>query len=214
MILLDSDAEILDPAAFLDTLRRGMRQGDYGVGWLQPTGRAIDAGSPITLYMERPWVPFCAFRVDAVRRLLAQGASFEARRIDNDLRWLPGWARSLVAYRRHVPGLRRLDLDRLQSRQTEIDGRIAPYFDFDTAAALHRRARSAGLSFATVPWEAFETSVFHVHGGTRRLLNKLMINAGPRKQSLARAIYRLHSEYRADLSQPLLRSIQAAERIP
>ncbi len=214
LVLLDSDAEILDPASFLDALKLGIEQRSYGAGWLQPTGRAADAGSPINLYMERPWVPFCAFRVDAVGRLLKQGASFEAHRIHNDLCWLPEWLRRVVAYRRHLPGLRRLDLAPVQSRQTEIDGHRAPYIDFDTAAALHRKARSAGLGFSAVPWETFRESVFHVHGGTRKLLNWLMLNAGSRKESLARAIRRLRSEYRAELSPSLLRSIEAAETTP
>lgn len=157
LVLLDSDAEVLDAGAFTDALARAENRRAYGAGWLQRTDRAVEAGSPITLYMERPWVPFCAFAVDPVRELLAAGESFHAQRLDNDLLWLPRPLRRLIAYRRHLPGLRGLDLRPLQAGQVEIDGHRAPYIDFDTGAALHRAACDRALRFETIPWGGVRT---------------------------------------------------------
>ena len=211
LILLDSDAEILDARPMLHALEVDPGDHEYGIAWEQPTARATEAGLPISLYMARPWIPFCAFTVRHVRELIADGASFEARRVDNDLLWLPSRIRRLISLRRHVPIIRKLDLDRFQSHQQTIDGETTPYFEFDTGAALHRTARARGLSLRRLSWDIHEATVFHVHGGTRSKLHFWMRNHGARSEHLARAFHRLRSTYRAQVTPSLLQGLDHAE---
>lgn len=213
LILLDSDAEILDGRPMLHALQADPGGHEYGIAWEQPTARATEAGSPISLYMARPWIPFCAFTVHQVRELITDGASFEARRVDNDLLWLPARLRRLISLRRHVPILRTLDLDRFQSHQQTIDGETTPYFEFDTGAALHRTARARGLSLRRLSWDIHEATVFHVHGGTRSKLHFWMRNHGARSEHQVRAFHRLRSTYRSLVAPSLLQDLDRAENI-
>ena len=210
IVLLDSDAEILDPSVFLNGLSKAQSADYYSVGWIQQTAPAIEAGSPITLYMERPWLPFAAFSASAVRELIESGSSFDARRIDNDLLWLPPLLRRPLSFRRHIPVFRSLRLKKLQTRQRSLSGITSPYYYFDTAAELHRDAIQASQSFECLDWTQHDSSVFHVHGGTRRTLRTFMLNSDHSKAAVRRAFSRILELYTDILSKPLVNQIRTA----
>ncbi|SRR6056297_4111196 len=211
LILVDSDAEILDARPMLSEIDKGLCPEEYGIAWEQPTGPAIEARSPITLYMARPWIPFCAFAAPKVRKLLDDGVSFAAYRIQNDMLWLPAPMRNLLAYRRLFPGLRALKLQSLQSTQRQVDGWTAPYIDFDTGAALHRAADQHGMKLRQLDWANHGQTVFHVHGGTRRRLHFWMRNHNAGSESRNRALEKLQEKYGLEISETLLDEIRHAE---
>lgn len=89
VLLLDSDAEILDAdvltrslAAFADDRVFGAGYTD-GPSWMGPAeGATANAG--VAYFQERPWMPFSLFRTTMVREALAASHTFVGRKVWND----------------------------------------------------------------------------------------------------------------------------------
>jgi glycosyltransferase involved in cell wall biosynthesis len=197
LLLLDSDAEILDPQlvpAMLDALRPGT----YGGGFLH-AGEWLPAnhggGQHKGWYAERMWIPCVMLDVAAVREALAAGASFAQRVIGNEMPQWP-WLSTLLRQRFRVPGLRGLALDRLRPSRREFGGEKPHYVYRDTGADVHDYlVNRRGLAFADLGAAWWPTAVAHRHGVTRRQLRAWMRNAADVGVSRADAVERIAKVY-------------------
>lgn len=191
LLLMDSDAELLDPA-LLPELAAGLDAGGaFGSGFRQAGNWAVEAGIPYAWYAERMWIPLCLMDVAAVRQALDAGVSFMHRKTFNDI---GGWPRlsRLLAARRHIPGLRRLALDRLKPWRREYFGERPSFVYYDTGADVFAHLTRAGYRYAELDWAWQRRCVAHHHGVTRRRLRRLDRNsqAWGRARDLAREAIR------------------------
>lgn len=191
LLLMDSDAELLDPA-LLPALEAGLADPlAFGSGFRQQGNWAVEAGIPYAWYAERMWMPLCLMDVAAVRRALDAGISFMHRKHFNDV---AGWPRlsRLLAARRHLPGLRRLSLDWLKPWRREIFGERPAFVYYDTGADVFAHLTAAGFRYAELDWAWQRRCVAHHHGVTRRRLRRLDRNslAYRHARDLARAAIR------------------------
>ncbi len=112
LLLLDSDAEILDPR-LVPAMRDALRPGVYGSGFLH-AGEWLAAdhggGDGKGWYAERMWIPCVMLDVAAVREALDAGSSFRQRVVGNEMPQWP-WLATLLRLRFRIPGLRALALD-------------------------------------------------------------------------------------------------------
>jgi hypothetical protein len=187
LLLLDSDAEVRDPA-FVDWMRAKLDHPlTFGAGftwgpffiteeWLAPPDSI--------LYMERPWVPCVWFKTSAVRAALDTGLSFSARFVPNDVafsprvsrflaaRWGPPWS---VASRRFssLPASvqRRLStwrLDALRWARRRYHGLQPSMVCYDTGSEVYQHLRfEKEMLFAGIPMELIDDEVHHYSGVTR-----------------------------------------------
>jgi hypothetical protein len=99
VLLLDSDAEIRDPAV-MQRMRLDLQNpAIFGAGYLQGAswlGGPSGCAPNVALFEERPWMPWVMFRTDHVRRALAAGASFDVRVVYNDLIFSKALSRQLA----------------------------------------------------------------------------------------------------------------------
>jgi glycosyltransferase involved in cell wall biosynthesis len=201
LLLLDSDAEILDPQ-LVPRMLAALRPGIYGSGflhageWLAAShGRGRETG----YYATRMWIPCVMLDVAAVKNALAAGMSFRQRVICNEVPQLP-WLSRLLYLRFLVPGLRNLSLDGLRRWRRDHDGRRPHYIYRDTGADLHEYfVRERGLAFADLGADWWPTAVAHYHGVTRRALRPWMGNAADVGASRAAAVARLAAIYGVEL---------------
>ena len=197
LLLLDSDAEILDPR-LVPAMRDALRPGVYGSGFLH-AGEWLAAehggGDGKGWYAERMWIPCVMLDVAAVREALDAGSSFRQRLVGNEIPQWPLLA-TLLRLRFRIPGLRALALDGLRASRREYDG-VKPHYVYrDTGADVHDYlVNRKGLAFADLGRDWWPTAVAHRHGVTRRQLRRWMRNAADVGSSRADAIERLARIY-------------------
>jgi glycosyltransferase involved in cell wall biosynthesis len=204
LLLLDSDAEILDPG-LVPKMQEALVAGTYGSGFLH-AGEWLAAnhgrGRLRGYYAPRMWIPCVMLDVACVRAALDAGASFRQRVICNEAPGLP-WLAKLLYLRLRVPGLRRLALDMLRPLRQEFDGRRPHYVYRDTGADLHEfLVRQRGLAFADLGRDWWPKAVAHYHGVTRRKLRRRMRNAADVDASRANALSRIADVYGVRLPDP------------
>ena len=203
LLLMDSDAELLD-ASVVGRMMAELEQPDaYGSGFLQKTDWMVDQRMPWGLYRERMWLPFCLLRVEPIRKVLAAGGSFDHYTIYNDLPRFPRISR-MLALRSRLPGGDRLRLRLLHRHRRSYDGERPSIVHWDTGAALHARLTAGGWSFKGLEWLLQRRCVMHHHGVTRNALNWFDTNSTSRRRTLAWARRRLEAEWGAALP-PALR---------
>ena len=197
LLLLDSDAEILDPR-LVPAMRDALAPGTYGSGflhagdWLPPNH---GGGAHKGWYAERMWIPCVMLDVAAVREALAAGASFAQRVTGNEMPQWP-WLSTLLRQRFRIPGLRALALDGLRSSRRKVGGEKPHYVYHDTGADVHDfLANRRGLMFADLGAAWWPTAVAHRHGVTRRQLRPWMRNAADVGASRAFAVERIARVY-------------------
>ena len=89
VLLLDSDAEVLDPGLIPRCLGYFDDEQVFGAGftegpaWMGPKHGAT-AAARVAYFQERPWIPFSLFRTAMVCQALAAGRTFAARKVWND----------------------------------------------------------------------------------------------------------------------------------
>lgn len=176
LLLVDSDAELLDGGLLPEMARELSDPAVYGTGFRQEGNWAVEAGIPYAWYAERMWMPFCLLRVAPVRNALEEGVSFMHRKLFNDVAGHPLLSR-LLAARRHVPGFRRLHLDALKPWRGVHFGERPAFVYFDTGADLHAHLVSKGYRYGALDWAWQRRAVAHHHGVTRRRLRWLDWNS-------------------------------------
>jgi hypothetical protein len=197
LLLLDSDAEILD-ARLVPAMLDALTPGTYGSGFLH-AGEWLPANHGGGLnkgwYAERMWIPCVMLDVAAVREALAAGVSFAQRVTGNEMPQWP-WLSTLLRQRFRVPGLRKLSLDGLRSSRRELGGKRPHYVYRDTGADVHDYLTNRrGLAFADLGAAWWPTAVAHRHGVTRRQLRPWMRNAADVGVSRADAVERMEKVY-------------------
>jgi hypothetical protein len=201
LLLLDSDAEILD-AQLVPRMLAALRPGAYGSGFLH-AGEWLAAdqgvGPEQGYYAERMWIPCVLLDVASIREALHAGESFRQRIVGNELPQWP-WLARWLPLRFRVPGLRRLRLDALRPLRRDYRGRKPHFLYFDTGALLHEfLVARRGLAFADLGAEWWPTAVAHYHGVTRRQLRPQMRNAADVVASRADALARITTIYGVEL---------------
>jgi len=201
LLLLDSDAEILDPH-LVPRMLDALVPGTYGSGFLHAGewlagqhGRGQQRG----YYAPRMWIPCVMLDVASVRTALDAGASFGQRVIGNEVPRVP-WLSKLLYLRHFVPGLRRVALDVLRPLRREHDGLRPHYVYRDTGADLHELLLRRGLAFADLGADWWPAAVAHYHGVTRRRLRRRMRNAADVDVSRENALERIRDIYGVTLS--------------
>lgn len=194
MLLLDSDAEVIDEA-LIDGMRHQLdHPRAFGAGftwgpffipeeWQAPPGAF--------LYMERPWMPCVMFKSEPVRLALNAGFSFRIRYLPNDVwfsarlsrflaaRWGPPWgvwAGRSPRFEALPPWLRKRmsgwRLDGLQWARRSYHGLRPSVVHYDTGAELFEYLRyHRGMLFAGPPMEFGNGGVHHYSGVTRHSLD-------------------------------------------
>jgi len=203
LLLLDSDAEILDPQ-LVPRMLDALVPGTYGSGFLH-AGEWLAAQHGTSrqrgYYAPRMWIPCVMLDVASVRLGLGSGASFGQRVIGNEIPHAP-WLSQLLYLRHFVPGLGRVSLDVLRSLRHEHHG-VRPHYVYrDTGADLHAFLLQRGFSFADLGADWWPTAVAHYHGVTRRRLRRRMRNAADVDASRANALERIRDVYGVTLPDP------------
>ncbi len=196
LLLLDSDAEILDPELVARMLA-ALRPGTYGSGFLHAgewLGPEHGGGSHVGYYAERMWIPCVMLDVAAVRLALESGQSFRQRIVGNELQ--RPWLAQLLAQRFRVPGLRRIKLGALRPLRREYRHLYPHYIYCDTGAGMHDfLVNRRGMAFADLGSDWWPRAVAHYHGATRRQLRPRMRNAADVVASRADATARIAEIY-------------------
>ena len=197
LLLLDSDAEILDPR-LVPAMLAALMPGTYGSGFVH-AGEWLAAnhggGEHKGFYAERMWIPCVMLDAAAVGEALTAGQSFRQRVIGNEMTQWP-WLSKLLYLRFRIPGLRRIALDGLRTRRREYRGIKPHYIYCDTGADLHDYfVRKRGLAFADLGAAWWPTAVAHRHGVTRRRLRPWMRNAADVGTSRTEAVVRIAKIY-------------------
>lgn len=189
LLLLDSDAEIrsadLVPwmrakVAHPEAFGAGFSWGPFLVGpeWDAPAGAEV-------LYMERPWMPCVMFDRRAVAEAIADGHSFNAAWLGNEVigrdhlsrflgaRWGPPWGTRSKTWALLPSPVQRLvagrPLDGLRRLRHPRYGVLRPHLvHYDTGGLLYEHLRFVrGLQFASTPIELHDGEVHHYLGVTR-----------------------------------------------
>ena len=197
LLLLDSDAEILDPR-LVPAMQEALTPGTCGSGFLH-AGEWLPAthggGERKGWYAERIWIPCVMLDTAAVAGALAAGRSFRQCVIGNEFPQWP-WVSKLLQQRFRIPGLRRLGLERFRAQRRDHGGAKPHYIYCDTGAQMHDYlVNRRGLRFADLGKDWWPTAVAHYHGVTRRQLRPWMRNSADVAGSRAQAIARITSHY-------------------
>ncbi len=187
LVLLDSDAEIRDASVAPWMLDMLAEPATFGAGWLEgPFWMDEDWSAPehSMLYMERPWMPFVAFDVVAVRRALSAGRHFGEEMVPNEMAMWPRAAWLLASrfgppYGPYSPTLHRLPpavrswvagrrLDVLERSRFPYYGLRPKIACYDTAGRVYEHLRfDEGLAFAGLDVRLLGDRVDHYGGITR-----------------------------------------------
>jgi len=201
LLLLDSDAEILDPR-LVPAMQDALQPGAYGSGFLHAgewLATIHGGGEHKGWYAERMWIPCVMLDAAAVSAALTAGQSFRQRVVGNELPEWPLLSR-LLALRFRIPGLRRIGLDGLRAQRRDFHGIRPHYIYCDTGADLHDYlCNRRGLAFADLGSAWWPTAVAHRHGVTRRRLRPWMRNAADVGASRTEAIARAAKIYGVQL---------------
>jgi hypothetical protein len=190
VLLLDSDAEVLDPdlvpkcGAFFENDQVFGAGFVHGPAWLGEAQGRPDGGG---YYQERAWLPFAIFRTEMVQEALQAGHSFAHFIVYNDVAASPRLS-SLLAGRfpnlnhhsLHFARLPELFRTRWQSRpfknlawlRRDYYGQRPNYVYYDTGASVYQYCKyQRGWIFAGIDSTLHEPYVAHYHGVTRHTLS-------------------------------------------
>jgi hypothetical protein len=169
VVLADSDIELMDAGVLRAMVERSAVPDCYGAGllhkgsWMTLADHAIADGA--CYYAERMWIPFTLLKVDAVRRVLAQGGSFLATTSYRQP-FSSALVNRLLAKRFRLPLLRRC----ARMLSSNLWNLAAPdKTEYDTGAKLHELLKAQGLHFEAID-DSFFGAVHHYHGATRAAL--------------------------------------------
>jgi glycosyltransferase involved in cell wall biosynthesis len=205
ILLVDSDLEITSPS-LVDEMRRALEGSGqaYGSGfihpgsWMLPPEHKFPPGT--AYYAERMWIPLVLLDTAIVRKSLAEGNSFRARKVFLELPEFPRLAR-VLGYRYRVPLLSGLRLPRSPNSGCDLAvGALPAFIEFDTGAEVHASLKRMQYRFAALNADRWR-GVRHFHGITRSQKFGLDL---VQKLGLVSA----HNDARADRSE-----IQVMERL-
>jgi hypothetical protein len=190
LLLLDSDAELLDPV-FLGWMRAKCElPNTFGAGFTDGPFYLLEewaAPREVFWFLERPWIPCVMFNRDVIAESLRNGLSFSAKALPNDVavsarisrffgaRWGPPWGAKSVRFDALPEWLRReiatWRLDFLWWARREYQGKRPGVAVFDTGASIYQHLRfEKQLLFAGIPVELMDGEVHHYSGVTRHAL--------------------------------------------
>jgi hypothetical protein len=191
VLLLDSDAEVLDSAAVTRSWASFEHSLVFGAGWVEgPDWMGPNVGATSTegaaYFQERPYLPFVMLRASMIRDALAAGRSFKGRKVWNDVSFSPRLSLLLAARFQDdfVPRsskvaslpepvrarIRTWRFDALRWLRRDFHGHRPNYVVYDTGAEIYEWCKyERGLIFAGVDWRLC-TEVEHHAGLTRGLL--------------------------------------------
>lgn len=195
-LLLDSDAEVLNPdlvprsvAAFMDDRVFGAGF-VHGPGWL---GERQGQPDHVAYYQERAWLPFVIFRTAMVQEALVAGHSFSSFTLYNDVAVSRGLSRLLASrfpdqtphsakFARLPRGLRRRwemqPFDRLAWLRRDFYGQRPNYVYYDTGASVYQYCKyERDWIFVGTDARLHKDDVAHYHGVTRQALHGDPYNA-------------------------------------
>ncbi|MDT8409784.1 MAG: hypothetical protein RQ741_09325 [Wenzhouxiangellaceae bacterium] len=194
VLLVDSDAELLDPD-LIELLDASTRAKDcFGAGFVQETSTIGQGDTPYAVYMRRMWIPFCMLRTSLVRKSLAAGRSFDHFKVYNDVPALPGLSR-LLSLRNRLPMARRWSLKFLDRFRNEFYGVKPSIVYHDTGAEIFSWLLERGYRFDELAWERQREMVLHHHGVTRRRLNRFDNNSASPAEVAGYARRRIEEHY-------------------
>lgn len=216
LLLLDSDAELRDPALVPWMHRMLGHDRVFGAGFTQGPHHAPEhwpqpAGT--VLYMERPWIPCTMFDVAQVKEALAAGRTFVPQYVPNDIgvsqrasnflaaRWGPPWSPHSQKFNALPSIVRRAAkhwrLDRLAPLRNSYYRVLRPSMAFyDTAADIYEHLRfTRGLLFAGIPFDLAGDQVHHYEGVSRYQLVGAMIDDTSPETIQHEVIDRLRTHY-------------------
>lgn len=186
ILLLDSDAEILD-LAFVARMRAAFRHPrTFGAGFTHgPYFLSPELGAPPGfLCMERPWLPCVMLRRSAIQEALDAGHSFLHRSVPNDIglsprisrflggRYGPPWTPRSMRFDQLPSWARQRmstwHLDRLQFARRRYHGHRPTVAYYDTGSDIYNYLRfRREMLFAGIPMELIDGEVHHYAGVTR-----------------------------------------------
>jgi hypothetical protein len=186
VLLLDSDAEILDPRLISEMRESFSHPAVFGAGFTNGPGwlQEPEFGEGTALYQERAWMPCVLFRRTQICKALAARISFQPRVIYNDLMFSEAISRRLA--KRFQTGLvprsrvihrlpknarsylRRSQLSWLCWARRYFYGLRPNYVYADTGADVYQwcKYREGGV-FAGKPLALLRNQVAHYSGVTR-----------------------------------------------
>jgi hypothetical protein len=191
VLLVDSDAEILDPGVVPRCVRYFDDERIFGAGftdgpaWLGPKEGATDV-SRVAYFQERPWMPFSMFRTSMLKEALAAGRTFSGRKLWNDFPPSARLSRILASrfqddfvptsrlvaqlpptFRARIANWR---LDGLRWLRRDFHGQRPSYVVYDTGADIYQWCKyERGWLFAGVDYHV-SREVAHYMGLTRAAL--------------------------------------------
>lgn len=197
-LLLDSDAEVLNPEFVQRCLKSFENDNVFGAGFVHEAGwmgRLQGHGEGVGYYQERAWLPFVIFRTAMVRAALDEGHSFRDFMVFNDVAFSPRLSR-LLASRFQSLGSRpaqfaelpewlktRLAMQpwpRLAWLRRDFYGQKPNYVYYDTGASVYQYCKyTRDWIFAGVDCRLHEADVAHYHGVTRQTISGDRLNATP-----------------------------------
>ncbi len=215
LLLLDSDAEILD-ASFVARVRAAFEHPRvFGAGFTLGAFYLTEewhAPERMFLQVERPWMACVMFRRSPVHDALDAGYSFHHRFLPNEVAvsprlsrflaarfgppWtppsprfntLPGWLKSQMATWR---------LEQLRFARARYHGLRPAVALFDTGASIYHHLRfEKELLFAGLPAELIDGEVQHYSGVTRHSLFGPFVNDIDERSVEADVVARLATRY-------------------
>jgi hypothetical protein len=182
VLLLDSDAELLDAGWVAQMPRYLDRRKIFGAGFIKPA-----TVTPLIYVPERPYTPCMMLRTHDIQQALAAGTSFQDRVVYNDFRFSRRISKLLAARlddpwvyvpadswvsRLPEPARRRVKnstLPFLTWARRPFDGRRPSYVVYDTAAQVYEWCRDTlGYFFAGFPQGCLKGEVAHHGPGVSR----------------------------------------------
>ncbi len=198
LLLVDSDAEILDPWITEFMFRFRGEEGVFGSGFLQGPGPMEKVTGPLegAQYAERMFMPLCLLQTAPVRAAVEDGQSFEIKQIFNDFPAWPRLSRQIAALSRRSALFKRLCNKALEKFRTLYWGRRSSIVYFDTGAMMYYHLRyRMGLGFASIPARIHAPYFAHERGVTRSLIGQQTAYTKMEDDLKAQAKIRLEATY-------------------
>ena len=195
-LLLDSDAELLNPDLVPHYVEYFMSEAVFGAGFVHGPGWLGEPqGHPehVAYYQERAWLPFVIFRTAMVQKALLAGRSFRDFTLYNDVAASTRLSRILASrfpnltshsatFARLPRGLRRRlekqPFDRLAWLRRDFYGQRPNYVYYDTGASVYQYCKyERDWIFVGIDARVHAGDVRHYHGVTRQAIDGDPINA-------------------------------------
>lgn len=178
VLLVDSDAEITDPAILCFMREYIDESSTFGAGFVNgPTWMDDIPGDALEgAYLhERPWMPLVMLKVKFIRAALAAGVSFSARTIYNDVFFSEGLSRRLAQLRIRFPLLKAVGTPKALRKSYYGHAPLRVYCDTG-AMILQYLKYNRELAFVGLPDRFHDRYVTHFGGLTRVALDKFQAN--------------------------------------